>query len=61
MHSFIKELIMLQSPDDRIKYKDIILSDNSYPLFPKTISHDGKLCSACSCSSLPWAIVQEHL
>jgi len=39
----------------------IMLSDNSYSLFPQTISHDGKLCSACSCSSLPWAIVQEHL
>jgi hypothetical protein len=52
---------MLPSLDDKTKYRDIMLSDNSYLLFPQTISHDGKLCSACSCSSLPWAIVQEHL
>jgi len=57
----MKELIMLQSLDDKAKYGDIMLSDNSYPLFPQTISHDSKLCSACSCSSLPWAIVQGHL
>jgi hypothetical protein len=57
----MKELIMLQSLDDKTKYRDILLSHNSYPLFPQTISHDGKLCGAWSCSSLPFAIVQEQL